>query len=67
MHVIVNGERTALADGISVADALVELGMGDCRGVAIELDDEFLEREAYGGTTLTEHSRLEIVRFVGGG
>ena len=48
MHVIVNGEEKNVADGSTVADALTELGMSDCRGVAVELDGEFLERETRG-------------------
>ena len=67
MRILVNGENRQVAEGVSLADALKELGIGELRGVGVELDGEFIEREAYGSTPISEGAELAIVRFVGGG
>jgi sulfur carrier protein len=67
MRVKINGEHRDMADGATVAEALELLGIRERRGVAVEVDGTFLEPEAYETTGLVEGSRLEVVRFVGGG
>jgi thiamine biosynthesis protein ThiS len=67
MRVTVNGEEREFSAGVTVTQALELIGIASCRGVAVELDGTFVEREAYETTTLAEGSTMEVVRFVGGG
>ncbi len=67
MRVTVNGEDREFAEGVSVAQALELIGIAECRGVAVELDGTFVERDAYDTTAVSAGSTMEVVRFVGGG
>ena len=68
MTVELNGERIALADGASVADAVARAGAGDeRRGVAVALDGEVVPRSAWARTELREGQRVEVVQAVQGG
>lgn len=64
--VTVNGQERDVQAGATVAALLAELGLEGGR-VAVELDGEIVPRSDYPSTVLSEGSRLEIVRFVGGG
>jgi len=66
IEVRVNGEGMKVDEGVSIAELLVRIGVGD-RNLAVEHNHEFLEPERFAATTLREGDRLEIVRFVGGG
>lgn len=67
MRVTVNGEERQFPSGISVAKALELLGLTEFRGIAVELNGAFVERDTYASAQLGEQARLELVRFVGGG
>lgn len=64
--IVLNGESRTVAEGVTVADLLAELGRHP-RTVAVEHDGEILPRERYAGTVLREGDRLEVVGFVQGG
>lgn len=66
MKLQINGEERELADGLTLAALLEQLGMKADR-VAVELNRDIIRREAWGQTHLKEGDRLEIVQFVGGG
>ena len=66
MKLQINGEERELADGLTLAALLEQLGMKADR-VAVELNRDIVRREAWGQTHLKEGDRLEIVQFVGGG
>jgi len=68
MTVELNGERIALADGASVADAVARAGAGEeRRGVAVALDGEVVPRSEWTRRELREGQRVEVVRAVQGG
>ena len=66
MSVSVNGAALELAEGVSVAALLGQLGL-DERKVAVERNEEIVVRSTYGKTTLLPGDRIEIVHFIGGG
>ncbi|HXM57379.1 MAG TPA: sulfur carrier protein ThiS [Candidatus Dormibacteraeota bacterium] len=62
----VNGRPVELADPTPLLDYLRDLGV-DARAVAVEVNGEILQREAYAACTLGQGDVVEIVRMVGGG
>lgn len=66
ISIVVNGEERGVRAGDTIADLLHALGL-DPEHVAIELDRRIVKRAEWAGTMLTPGSKLEIVRFVGGG
>lgn len=66
MDIILNGERRAIAEDVTVAELLADIGL-DPRKLAVELNLTILPKSQYGGTRLAPGDRLEIVHFVGGG
>jgi sulfur carrier protein len=66
IHVVVNGEPHDVADGTTVAQLIVRLGLGE-RRVAVERNREIVPRAQHGDTTLADGDHLELVTFVGGG
>jgi sulfur carrier protein len=66
MKLHINGEERELADGLTLAALLEQLGMKADR-VAVELNREIVRRELWPQTRLHTGDRLEIVQFVGGG
>ncbi len=66
MKLQINGEKRELAEGLTLAALLEQLGMKADR-VAVELNREIVRRERWAQTHLSEGDRLEIVQFVGGG
>lgn len=62
----VNGEPREISGGITVAGLLRELNIKSDR-VAVELNLEIMERQAFETRYLQEGDRLEILSFIGGG
>jgi len=62
----VNGKRIEFDAPTRLSDYLEILGVTP-RGVAVELNDTIIERDAYATTTLRDGDVVEIVRMVGGG
>jgi thiamine biosynthesis protein ThiS len=61
----VNGKRREVADGLTVAALVTELGI---RGrVAVELNGEVLRQAQHPEVCLREGDTVELVTFVGGG
>ena len=63
---VANGDPVELADGSTVDDLLVALGLGG-RWVIVERNGEPVERRHLSTTTLVDGDRLELVRAVAGG
>lgn len=66
MQIILNGERREVADGLTVAELVLQLG-GDPRGIAIERNLEIVPKAEHTTTVLQPNDSLEVVQFVGGG
>jgi sulfur carrier protein len=62
----INGEERELAEGLTLAALVEQLGMKADR-VAVELNRDIVRRELWAQTRLQGGDRLEIVQFVGGG
>jgi len=62
----INGEYRDLADGLTLAALITQLGSKSDR-VAVELNLEIIPRDKWPETVLRHGDRLEIVHFVGGG
>ena len=62
----VNGRRVELGGPTPLLDYVADLGV-DPRAIAVEINGEILERDAYAARTLQEGDVVEIVRMVGGG
>ena len=66
MHLFINGEEKTLAEPLSLAELIEQLGMKGDR-VAVELNREIVARAQWVETQLNDGDRLEVVHFVGGG
>ncbi len=66
LRLIVNGAEQQVGAALTIAAYLETLGFAG-RYVAVARNGEVVEREAFGGITLQDGDRLEIVRPVGGG
>jgi len=62
----VNGERRAVATGLSVAQMLESLGLDPAK-VAVERNLELVPRSLIGHVRVEDGDEYEIVHFVGGG
>jgi thiamine biosynthesis protein ThiS len=66
MKLHINGEERELAEGLTLAALVEQLGMKADR-VAVELNRQIVNRELWPQTRLNSGDQLEIVHFVGGG
>jgi len=66
MTLTVNGESKSVADGLTLAQLVRELGL-ERNPIAIELNRRVVPRDRHGETRLADGDRLEIVTLVGGG
>ena len=66
VNITVNGSERTVTEGTTVDALIDEVSPGGTRGVAVEMNAEFLEPEDY-GRVVREGDEVEIVRFVGGG
>jgi thiazole synthase len=62
----VNGEHRRVAEGLSVADLALELGLDPAR-VAVERNLEIVPRSTLADIRVEDGDDFEIVTFVGGG
>jgi thiamine biosynthesis protein ThiS len=66
VKVLANGDPVELAEGATVDDLLVELGLGG-KWVVVERNREPVARADLTTTVLAEGDRIELVRAVAGG
>ena len=66
VQVRINGEHRRVAEGISIAELVSELGFDPVR-VAVERNLEVIPRSMLRDVAIEDGDELEIVRFVGGG
>ncbi len=66
MRVMLNGEPHTVADGLTVAQLVCDLGL-TARRIAVEINRDILAREDYAACPLREGDAVEIVHFIGGG
>jgi len=66
VEITVNGHRRQVAEEITVAELLRELGMAN-KHVAVEVNLELVPHRRHVEQRLSDGDRLEIVTLVGGG
>lgn len=66
MEILLNGANHALPAECSVAQLLVDTGLGE-RRVAVEVNGRIVPRGAHAGEQLHQGDRVEIVHALGGG
>ncbi len=66
MHILLNGEERELADGLTVASLIEQLGFAG-RRIAVEVNENIVPRSAHAQTILQAGDRVEIVHAIGGG
>ncbi|GAA3026450.1 sulfur carrier protein ThiS [Actinokineospora globicatena] len=66
MIVLVNGAERELADGSTVADLLVALGVPGA-GIAVAMDGAVVPRAAHPSTPVPDGAVLEVLTAVQGG
>ena len=66
MRVMLNGEPHTVADGLTVAQLVCDLGL-TARRIAVEINRDILAREDYAACALRDGDAVEIVHFIGGG
>jgi sulfur carrier protein len=66
VNVQVNGSKRAIADGATVADLIVSLGLR-AKGVVVERNGDAVQRSTFGAIRLKDGDVLEVVRAVPGG
>lgn len=63
---IVNGKKMDFKQGITVTELLNEIKV-DRDKVVVEVDLEIIDRNEYSQKKLSTASKVEVIRFVGGG
>lgn len=66
MQIYINGEMREVAEGLTAAELVSELGFGG-RRIAMEINREIVPRSAYDSVRLRAQDRVEIVHAIGGG
>jgi sulfur carrier protein len=66
--ILLNGERSDVRAGETVATVLGRLGLDmEARGVAVAVDGEVVPRAQWGSFTVGEHARVEVLTAMQGG
>jgi sulfur carrier protein len=66
--ILLNGERSDVRAGESVAAVLVRLGLDvDARGVAVAVDGEVVPRASWQSFIVAEDARVEVLTAMQGG
>lgn len=66
MTISVNGDEVSIAPGTTVAQLLLQLGLGG-KTVAVERNRTIVPRAQHAAVELQSNDQLEVVTFVGGG
>ncbi len=66
--IVLNGQRSDLHAGETVADVLARLGLAlDARGVAVAVDGEVVPRSTWESFALSAEARVEVLTAMQGG
>jgi len=66
IDVVINGERRAIAPGVTLLELLGELAL-DPRAVVVEHNRHIVRRPSLGAVRVAPGDAIELVHFVGGG
>ena len=66
MQILVNGKDTAVPEGSTLQDLLIQLGLGESR-LALECNQVIVPRSQHASQRLQDGDSVEIVHAIGGG
>ena len=67
MDIKVNGEAKSITDGMNIAQLLTENNVDNPEMVSVQLNGEFVDKDAYESTTLAAGNEVDFLYFMGGG
>lgn len=67
MNITVAGVKKQVADGLTVAQLIVDENVETPQYVTVTVNDEFIESGAFAETVLNEGDSVEFLYFMGGG
>lgn len=67
MNITVAGVKKEVADGLTVAQLIVDENVETPQYVTVTINDEFVENGAFESTILKEGDNVEFLYFMGGG
>lgn len=67
MNITVAGVKKTVADGLTVAQLIVDENVETPQYVTVTVNDEFVESGAFAETVLHEGDSIEFLYFMGGG
>lgn len=67
MKLVVNGKESALSEGLTVSELLVEQKVRMPEMVSVELNGQILKRTEFEQKTLADGDKVEFLYFMGGG
>ncbi len=66
IEIVVNGSARLFAAGVTVAEVVVAVGLGE-QAVAVEVNRELVPKRLHGECVLQAGDGIELVTLVGGG
>lgn len=66
MFIVINGEKTTVAEDCTVQALIERLGLNKVR-VAVEVNRQIVSRGQWADHVLRPNDQVEVVHFVGGG
>ncbi len=67
MNIELSGKNKTVADGITVAELIVQEQLETPEHVKVAVNDDFVEREQFADTRLHDGDVVEFLTFMGGG
>ena len=67
MNIELSGKKKVVADGITVAELIVQEQLETPKHVKVAVNDDFVEVDAFEKTVLQEGDVVEFLIFMGGG
>ena len=67
MQIIVAGTKKEVADGLTVAQLVIDENVETPQYVTVTINDEFVESGTFESTVLKDGDNVEFLYFMGGG
>jgi len=67
MQITVNGEKQEVAEGSTLAELLTKNRVDNPDLVSVQINGEFVDKDAYAATGLTPGQEVDFLYFMGGG
>ena len=67
MQIKVNGEAQEVTDAMNVATLLTKNDVEKPEMVSVQVNGEFVDKDNYDSTTLSEGAEVDFLYFMGGG